>query len=126
MAEKPVLFTKEFEEFEILGHYVDFEVEVREISNDGIGSYEFWGAKGFDKGNDYVEDYAVVNVRPSAGEALSDEMFAEILKVLFGSSTNTEANEAAGNEIQEALDDSLEEYKESLMEREEDFDTTGR
>jgi hypothetical protein len=29
------------------------------IENDGIGPYEYWGAKGFDKGHDYpvVEEY---------------------------------------------------------------------
>ena len=26
-----------------------------EIRNDGIGSYEFWGSRGYDKGVDYLE-----------------------------------------------------------------------
>ena len=30
-----------------------------EWDNDGIGAYEYWGSKGFDKGNDYVEIYDV-------------------------------------------------------------------
>jgi hypothetical protein len=29
------------------------------IGNDGIGSYEFWGSKGFDAGHDYVEEFEV-------------------------------------------------------------------
>lgn len=37
---------------------VEFDVE---WDNDGIGSYEYWGAKGFDAGHDYavVSDYTV-------------------------------------------------------------------
>ena len=27
------------------------------VSNDGIGSYEFWGSKEYDAGNDYVEEF---------------------------------------------------------------------
>ncbi len=27
--------------------------------NDGIGAYEYWGAKGFDRGTDYIEEFAV-------------------------------------------------------------------
>jgi len=33
---------------------VDFEASPR-IENDGIGCYEFWGYKGFDKGHNYVD-----------------------------------------------------------------------
>ena len=51
----------EFDNIEVEGRYfsadVDFDVE---WDNDGIGSYEYWGAKGFDKGHDYavLGDYA--------------------------------------------------------------------
>lgn len=41
---------------------VEFEAEVGSIGNSGIGSYEFWGAKGFDAGYDYVEDFTVEGV----------------------------------------------------------------
>ncbi len=35
-------------------HYrVEINIEY-EWENDGIGSYEYWGAKGFDAGNDYA------------------------------------------------------------------------
>lgn len=27
------------------------------IGNDGIGAYEYWGAKGFDAGRDYLEEF---------------------------------------------------------------------
>ena len=32
------------------------------IGNDGIGSYEYWGVKGFDKGFNYVEDILISSV----------------------------------------------------------------
>jgi hypothetical protein len=38
-------------------------VRVTNIGNNGIGSYEFWGTKGFDRGNDYVEDFEIESVK---------------------------------------------------------------
>ncbi len=36
--------------------YGDYDVDVEyHWENDGIGSYEFWGGKGFDYGSDYPE-----------------------------------------------------------------------
>lgn len=45
----------EFDGIEVDGRYfaaeVDFDVE---WDNDGIGAYEYWGAKCYDKGTDYA------------------------------------------------------------------------
>jgi len=45
---------------------VDYDLEVSividSIENDGIGSYEFWGAKEFDKGTDSIGDFSITNV----------------------------------------------------------------
>jgi hypothetical protein len=52
----------EIESFEYEGRMFSMSVEYDvEWENDGIGSYEYWGAKGFDAGQDYavVSDYAV-------------------------------------------------------------------
>jgi hypothetical protein len=40
---------------------VAFEVDDKSISvdNNGIGHYEFWGARGFDKGRDYVSEFRI-------------------------------------------------------------------
>jgi hypothetical protein len=40
---------------------VVFEVDDKSISveNNGIGQYEFWGTKGFDKGRDYVSEFKI-------------------------------------------------------------------
>lgn len=61
----------EIDSFEYEGRFfsmfVEFEVE---WDNDGIGSYEYWGAKCYDAGTDYavVEDYSVSDLT----EHLSD------------------------------------------------------
>lgn len=41
---------------------IDFDIDNISIGNDGIGSYEFCGAKGFDRGNDYIEDFDIINL----------------------------------------------------------------
>ena len=41
---------------EINGRTYNFDIEFSyHWDNDGIGSYEYWGMKGYDKGHDYVE-----------------------------------------------------------------------
>ena len=50
------------------------------IGNDGIGSYEYWGVKGFDKGFNYIEDILISSVyliranveRPYISKSLSN------------------------------------------------------
>ncbi len=53
---------------------VSAEVEIS-ISNSGIGSYEYWGAKGFDRGNDYgeLESFEITSIH----EVETDFEFAE-------------------------------------------------
>ena len=68
----------EIDSFEYEGRFfsmsVDFDVE---WENDGIGSYEYWGAKGFDAGHDYavVSDYSVADLTEHLpnGETVSIE-----------------------------------------------------
>lgn len=57
--------------------------------NDGIGAYEYWGAKGFDKGHDYavLEDTSidsVVEVLADGAEVtITDpELIAELAKAI--------------------------------------------
>jgi hypothetical protein len=38
---------------------IEFKVVSPVIVSDGIGEYEYWGAKGFDPGNPHVEDYDI-------------------------------------------------------------------
>ena len=48
------------------GEKTDVLVQVDSSSihwgNDGIGAYEYWGAKGFDHGTDYIEEFTVERV----------------------------------------------------------------
>ena len=49
---------------EIDGIELDLSVDVTitGIGNTGIGHYEFWGSKAFDKGEDYLEDFVIDDV----------------------------------------------------------------
>lgn len=42
---------------------VDFVATNIYIGNNGIGSYEFWGMKGNDKGHDFVEEFSVSGLK---------------------------------------------------------------
>lgn len=55
----------EIDSFEYEGRFFSMSVEFEiEWDNDGIGAYEYWGAKGFDAGHDYavVSDYEVTDL----------------------------------------------------------------
>ena len=54
----------EKEEMELKGCIltVQFEVTDYSIANSGIGAYEFWGAKGYDRGVDFVEEFVIGDV----------------------------------------------------------------
>ncbi len=42
---------------------IEFEATDIEVGNDGIGGYECWGYRGYDKGRDYVEDFKVEDLK---------------------------------------------------------------
>lgn len=42
---------------------VDFVATNIYIGNDGIGSYEFWGMKGNDRGHDFVEEFSISDLK---------------------------------------------------------------
>lgn len=79
-------FTIEAYEFENRTFTLDVSYEF-EWENDGIGGYEYWGAKGFDKGNtyavveDYSIDYAVETFPDGTEETVTDsELLARLAK----------------------------------------------
>ncbi len=58
------------------------DAELR-VENDGIGAYEYWGAKGIDRGSDYVElekfvVLSCVDYQTGFPFAVTPEMMAEI------------------------------------------------
>lgn len=63
--------------------YVEVEVTVGfEWQNDGIGPYEYWGSKGYDKGTDYLEPTQTIwdsaGFTPEEVKEIEKEMFASM------------------------------------------------
>lgn len=48
------------------------------FTNDGIGPYEYWGAKCFDKGQDYVEDITLESATCDGNRVTDEATLAEI------------------------------------------------
>ena len=65
MAIKPLKEVFEFEQtVNVNGHNLRVQFGVTEvfIGNDGIGEYEFWGARGYDRGTDFVESFVMTHL----------------------------------------------------------------
>ena len=75
--------TVEDEEFD-----VEFDALDCFISNDGIGGYECHGYRGFDSGQDYVEDFTLANlkVRSEEGNEVTDSDLLDKIRKEIGSS----------------------------------------
>ena len=55
--------------------YIECDVEVSYIKdNDGIGSYEYWGSKCFDRGSDYAQVVDIVPVFDENNEEYREEI----------------------------------------------------
>lgn len=66
----------EIESFEFEGKCYDISVSFEyEVSNDGIGHYEYWGSNQFDAGHDYAE---VTSVSIEATEVDKDGVVASV------------------------------------------------
>jgi hypothetical protein len=52
------------------------------IGNDGIGSYEYWGATGFDKGMNYVEEFTIEDILLNDKTIEDANLFSRISKML--------------------------------------------
>ncbi len=42
---------------------IEFDATDIEVGNNGIGGYECWGYRGYDRGRDYVEDFKIENLK---------------------------------------------------------------
>ena len=74
---------------------VTFEVWNPHISRDGIGAYEFWGAKGFDAGSDYLEEFDIRNIkvvseRTKESHTPKKKLYDLIEKALYESEEKTQ------------------------------------
>jgi hypothetical protein len=68
------------------------------IDNNGIGSYEFWGARGYDQGSDYVAEIniSLVTAETYAGKSstIKPSFYEDIAEfILNDSSLATSINE---------------------------------
>lgn len=85
------------------------------VDNDGIGSYEYWGAKGFDAGSDYasVEDWEIVEAVfiDNGTPATLDGELRQLIRLA------AKANE---DEMQERMERELERERESAAADEAD------
>ena len=63
--------------------YKDMLLEIEDIvwENNGIGHYEYWGAKGFDAGKDIISDFNITQIW-IAGKEIIDEEFKYLLDIL--------------------------------------------
>jgi len=52
------------------GEDVVLDIDILSIGETGIGPYEFWGAKGYDHGNDVIDEWAITQVMDEAGNPL--------------------------------------------------------
>ena len=62
---------------------IETEVNVT-IGNNGIGSYEYWGAKCFDRGTDYVEEFELEDLHAwhHGVEVVDAELIAKIKEAI--------------------------------------------
>ena len=91
-------------------------VRITRIENDGIGPYEFWGAKGYDKGQNYIDDFDIENVKMDSGNPDIDflpEQKAKIIKILENSPRFNDKvqEEISVDDITQDAQDQAEAYK---------------
>ena len=69
----------------VVWHNIDYTLDVRitRIGNNGIGPYEYWGAKCYDHGVDYAEDWDIKRVMDADGQPVPDEEAAPIIDQMY-------------------------------------------
>lgn len=90
----------------VVWNEVDYtlDVSINSISNNGIGPYEYWGAKCFDKGVDYADDWMIRRIMDADGQPVPDEEALPIIDKMYGDDTLVE-------EIQAKLDETIHDDK---------------
>ncbi len=87
----------------ILNYKDDLFVEVDDIvwDNDGIGSYEYWGFKGYDKGRDYISEFHITGIWIEDVEIIGED-FQFLTDILYEDDRFVDALEYAVKEGIEA------------------------
>lgn len=60
-------------ELEIDERIIEAEIQAT-ILKSGIGFYEYWGMKGFDEGNDYMEEFEILHAEEDGRELSKEEI----------------------------------------------------
>ncbi len=82
---------------------VEYEIDAKatELDNSGIGAYEYFGAKGFDAGSDYVSDFEIEEVWRTDGVDMTPQEAAMV-------QAKIDTDEDCAEKILNALDEQLE------------------
>jgi len=105
-------------------HFIEAEFTFS-IMNNGIGFYEYWGAKGFDKQQDYIED---VNI--SSISLIHEGIIKEAIDKLPSSISKIQKHIKEGKEVYVMESMRKISLKEAIMEKleqeiKQSFDFTG-
>lgn len=76
------------------------DVTIGSIGNNGIGHYEYWGQKCYDRGIDYADDWMITRIMDADGQPVPDEEALPIIDKMYGDVDLVE-------EIQAKLDETI-------------------
>jgi hypothetical protein len=97
------------------GEDVVLDIDILSISSDGIGPYECHGRKGYDYGNDFVDEWRVTQVMDEAGNPLpKDENKALIKEMEDNIDFMDSVDETLQDKLPDLVDDSYDEKEDDL------------
>lgn len=109
-------------EIEVNDDYDYYELVISlGITNDGIGSYEYWGFKGYDQGVDYVEEWDIKKVSLDGKQiewlSIPQAIRDQIEKQVDAWCDDGSALEALGEKERDEYDAAMEARAEAARER---------
>jgi len=95
------------------GEDVVLDIDILSIGETGIGPYEFWGAKGYDHGNDVIDEWAITQVMDEAGNPLPKDANKALIKEM-------ELDDKFMDSVDEMLQDKLADLVDDRYDEKED------
>lgn len=93
---------------------INFTAEITSIGNSGIGSYEYWGSKGYDKGHDYIDEYDIEDLELSDGDPITNDLKERIMSVLESNTNDTIIREQLIETLCELDDSEPDDYERGI------------
>jgi len=90
-------------------HWI-IDVTVLSIGNNGIGPYEYWGQKCYDRGVDYAEDWAIRRVMDAEGNPVPIDDALDVAEEMY-------LDETLMDHIQNKLDEYVHDMGEEADEK---------